>query len=270
MPQLTDAQGRAGRWGMVVRGLVLGSVLLVLVRLLLVDRHQLSWLILGLQGMLLSLLSLGGPPAVRRMRVYPLLVAGAVYLWDAALPPPTLPAGVLRELLVRLMLVGIVAHICAPWVAHGMARWLRIVPAPPTLRIDHAPRRPEPRARPRRWLLDLILALFIGGLVLVEAQSFPPETHQVAQLTVCAGGSAMMVVWVLGERRALDAEANARRARAAPTPQRTAVQDHFLTVQRRAASRRAAGLEDTPAERDPHDAPSDDSAPPADGEPGAV
>jgi hypothetical protein len=42
---------------------------------------------------------------------YPLLLASAIYLWDVSLPPPTLPHGVLRTLVPKLVMVGILSHM---------------------------------------------------------------------------------------------------------------------------------------------------------------
>lgn len=46
-----------------------------------------------------------------RFVVYPLLLAGLVYVWDFSLPPPSLPAGFARQLVPRLVLVGLLADL---------------------------------------------------------------------------------------------------------------------------------------------------------------
>src|SRR3712207_5776474 len=48
---------------------------------------------------------------IRRFLLYPLLLAGAIYLWDTTLPPPTLPAGVLRVLIPGIVMGGILGHL---------------------------------------------------------------------------------------------------------------------------------------------------------------
>jgi hypothetical protein len=44
-----------------------------------------------------------------RLVLYPLLLGCLIYLWDTTLPPPTLPEGIGRHLLVRLLLIGLLA-----------------------------------------------------------------------------------------------------------------------------------------------------------------
>ena len=49
--------------------------------------------------------------AQRRWVWYPLLLGSAIYLWDATLPPPTLPPNLLRVLVPKLIIVGILSHM---------------------------------------------------------------------------------------------------------------------------------------------------------------
>jgi len=42
-----------------------------------------------------------------RLVLYPLLLGCLIYLWDTTLPPPTLPEGLGRHLLVRVLLIGL-------------------------------------------------------------------------------------------------------------------------------------------------------------------
>jgi hypothetical protein len=56
------------------------------------------------------------PP--RRLVLYPLILAGIMYLWDHSLPPPSLPDGAIRHMLPRLVFVWLVADIV-------MAVWTR-------------------------------------------------------------------------------------------------------------------------------------------------
>lgn len=67
-----------------------------------------------------------------RFIIYPLLLAGVVYLWDFTLPPPSLPAGISRQLIPRLVLIGLLAD---------MALTLRRRLPPPAVQpnVDQAP-----------------------------------------------------------------------------------------------------------------------------------
>lgn len=218
-------------------GLTLGGMLLVLLRVIAVNHPLVGWFILGLCGCALAVaLRPRGAPAIRRLAWYPVLLAGAYYLWETHLPPPTLPSGVLREGLLRLTLVGILTHLLAPHVQPMVRRSMGGAWAGRRRRQA----RPGSRA-PRYWLLDLTLLLFLGGLVLVETQGFAAGAQQLAQATVCVGGVAMMVAWVISERQALAAEAEERAARQlqaalrSASPPRTPTQEHFLAVQRQLA-----------------------------------
>jgi hypothetical protein len=64
---------------------------------------------------------------VRRFLLYPLLLAAAIYLWDTTLPPPSLPDGLLRFLIPRVVMVGILGHLVY-LVLQRRKRIRRIVP----------------------------------------------------------------------------------------------------------------------------------------------
>jgi hypothetical protein len=87
--------------------------------------HPATWSrpALGLQalaGALALLLTYWYRPP--RFFVYPIIIAGVIYLWDTTLPPPTLPEGPLRWLIPRAVLIGLVADA---------VRTLRRAPRPP-------------------------------------------------------------------------------------------------------------------------------------------
>jgi len=48
-----------------------------------------------------------------RAVLYPLLLAVVIYTWDTTLPPPTLPGGVLRDYLPRVVVVGMLIDLVA-------------------------------------------------------------------------------------------------------------------------------------------------------------
>jgi hypothetical protein len=67
---------------------------------------------LGLQWLALALALVftywRRPP---RFFLYPVVLTSVIYLWDTSLPPPSLPEGPLRELVPRLVLIGLVADM---------------------------------------------------------------------------------------------------------------------------------------------------------------
>lgn len=69
---------------------------------------------IGFQSMaaLLAFIMLAAQrPISRRFIIYPLLLATVTYLWDATLPPPTLPEGLVRNLVPRLVVSGLIADV---------------------------------------------------------------------------------------------------------------------------------------------------------------
>ena len=56
-----------------------------------------------------------------RLLLYPLVLASVLYLWDATLPPPTLPDGPIRVALPLTMLLGIVVDV-------GLLLWQMVRP----------------------------------------------------------------------------------------------------------------------------------------------
>ena len=65
---------------------------------------------IGFQGVALwlaGLLSLRMPAP--RLILYPLILAGTIYLWDTTLPPPSLPEGPLLGLVPRAILLAVLA-----------------------------------------------------------------------------------------------------------------------------------------------------------------
>ncbi len=57
---------------------------------------------------------------------YPVVLAVVIYLWDTTLPPPTLPGGVLRDYLPRMVIVGLLIDLVVR-VQHRPARQPRTV-----------------------------------------------------------------------------------------------------------------------------------------------
>jgi hypothetical protein len=63
---------------------------------------------IALQGLALVLaLLVSQRIGTRRLIVYPLILAGSIYLWDTTLPPPSLPNGWPRLLIPRLVLISL-------------------------------------------------------------------------------------------------------------------------------------------------------------------
>ena len=63
---------------------------------------------LGLQALavlLVLVLARRHPPL--RLLLYPLILAGGIYLWDTTLPPPSLPEGPLRQIVPGVLLAGL-------------------------------------------------------------------------------------------------------------------------------------------------------------------
>jgi len=64
-----------------------------------------------------------------RLILYPLILAGTIYLWDTTLPPPNLPEGPLRGLVPRAILLGVLTDSLQALSRAQRARWraIRIV-----------------------------------------------------------------------------------------------------------------------------------------------
>jgi hypothetical protein len=176
---------------------------------------------------------------VRRLIVYPLILAGSIYLWDTTLPPPSLPEGWPRVLIPSLVLVGLLIDYIytvqrmrharrqvAPRQDHSIAlddaaRLLGIPVA--NLRIRLQERRYvisidstgreyvslddvyalHHTNKPTWWQLYLWLLLMIGLSVVTMLVAIPAAwqtaVHIVWSLLTWAG----MVVWVRANRVAL-------------------------------------------------------------------
>lgn len=52
----------------------------------------------------------------QRLVLYPLFMAGMLYLWDTTLPPPDLPEGLFRHILGRVFLIGLLADFFSTWL----------------------------------------------------------------------------------------------------------------------------------------------------------
>jgi hypothetical protein len=117
-------------------GLLIGAGALLFLALVL-ELSPPSWSRLALlsQGLalLLALLLTHGHPHARLV-LYPLLLAGGIYLWDTTLPPPSPPEGPLRQIVPRLLLVGLLTdYLITLRRAHLQAR------RPPLFRGDRVP-----------------------------------------------------------------------------------------------------------------------------------
>ncbi len=82
--------------------------------LLLLEWYPPAWsrAALGLQGLagaLALLLTYWYQPP--RFFLYPIVLAGMIYLWDKSLPPPSLPEGPLRGIIPRVALVCLLADL---------------------------------------------------------------------------------------------------------------------------------------------------------------
>lgn len=96
---------------------------------LLFELPPISWSrsAIGLQGaalLLAALLSLRMPAP--RLILYPLILAGTIYLWDTTLPPPSLPEGPLRGLVPRAILLGVLTDGLLVISRAQRARWRAI------------------------------------------------------------------------------------------------------------------------------------------------
>jgi hypothetical protein len=58
-----------------------------------------------------------------RLILYPLILAGTIYLWDTTLPPPSLPEGPLRGLVPRAILLGVLTDGLLAISRAQRARW---------------------------------------------------------------------------------------------------------------------------------------------------
>jgi hypothetical protein len=100
---------------------------------LVLEVHPPAWSrsALGLQALAMALALLltywHRPP---RFFLYPIVLAGVIYLWDTTLPPPSLPDGPLRWLVPRAVLVSLLADLVIT-----LRRW-RVPPRKAT-RIYH-------------------------------------------------------------------------------------------------------------------------------------
>lgn len=87
----------------------------VLFWVLLYQGPALTWsrTALGLQvlaGSLAGLLLIRWRGSLRALS-YPMVLAVVIYVWDTTLPPPTLPGGVLRDYLPRMVIVGLLIDL---------------------------------------------------------------------------------------------------------------------------------------------------------------
>ena len=92
-----------------------------------------------LQGaaLLLAALLMLRMPAPRLI-LYPLILAGTIYLWDTTLPPPSLPEGPLRGLVPRVILLGMLTDGLMAISRAQRARWRAIQIADGYLSLDDA------------------------------------------------------------------------------------------------------------------------------------
>jgi hypothetical protein len=94
---------------------------------------------IGLQGVALllgGLLSLRMPAP--RLILYPLILAGTIFLWDTTLPPPSLPEGPLRGLVPRAILLGVLTDGLMAISRAQRARWRAIQTVDGYLSLDDA------------------------------------------------------------------------------------------------------------------------------------
>lgn len=201
-------------------------------------------------AIILQVAALGSALLAQRVRagrlvVYPVILAGSIYLWDTTLPPPNFPTGWPRELIPRLVLLGLLVDAAltvrrgrqAPRLLQPGRQWLALEDAARRLgitceelrmrmqqrgyaiRIDavgheqvaldelHALGRPQ---KPAWWQLYVWFLLMVGLSVLMMWLSIPAPWrtvwHVVWSLLTLGG----MSVWVRANSAALLDEDRAR------------------------------------------------------------
>jgi hypothetical protein len=128
------------RAGYAVSTLLISGGWLILLALLF-ELPAASWSrpAIALQGAALALAAL---PSLRmpapRLILYPLILAGTIYLWDTTLPPPSLPEGPLRGLVPRAILLGVLTDGLMAISRARRARWRAIQIVGGYLTLDDA------------------------------------------------------------------------------------------------------------------------------------
>jgi hypothetical protein len=192
--------------------------------------------------------------------VYPLVLAGSIYLWDTTLPPPSLPDGWPRVLIPSLVLLGLlIDYACAVQhlrqsrlrTARDHRRPIALDEAARLLGIPVADlrRRLQQRrfaiavdadgreylllddlqalngpTKPAWWQLYLWLVLMLGLSVLTMWAAIPAAWQTAVLIMWCLLTWGGMVVWLWVNRVALRDEDRAKqraRARAAVDAART-------------------------------------------------
>jgi hypothetical protein len=252
-----DTLTRPQRFGYVLSLLLLRAGWLLLLSLIL-EWFAAHWsrpaIALQAAALVLALLLRQRVP-VRRLIVYPLILAGSIYLWDTTLPPPSLPDGWPRVLIPGLVLLGLLIDYAytvqrvrqargrstprhrAP-VALDEAAQLLGIPVT-TLRLRLQERRCvitiddtgqesvclddlyalNRTHRPAWWQFYLWLLLMISLSVLTMWAAIPASWETTVQVVWCLLTWGGMVVWVWVNRVALRDEDRAKHlARTRPAP----------------------------------------------------
>jgi hypothetical protein len=128
------------RVGYAASTLLISAGWLILIALLF-ELPPTSWsrsaIVLQFAALLLAaLLSLRMPAP--RLILYPLILAGTIYVWDTTLPPPSLPEGPLRGLVPRAILLAVLADGLMAISRAPRARWRALQIVDGYLTLDDA------------------------------------------------------------------------------------------------------------------------------------
>jgi hypothetical protein len=243
-----DTLTRPQRFGYVLSLLLLRAGWLLLLALIL-EWPAAHWsrpaLALQAAALILALL-LRQRVRVRRLIVYPLILAGSIYLWDTTLPPPSLPDGWPRVLIPGLVLLGLLIDYAYTVERVRQARGRSTPRHRATVALDDAARllgipvsnlriRLQERRcvitiddtglesvclddlyalnhtkKPAWWQLYLWLLLMLGLSVLMMLAAIPADWETTAQIVWCLLTWGGMVVWVWINRVALRDEDRAK------------------------------------------------------------
>jgi hypothetical protein len=92
-----------------------------------------------------------------------MVLAVVIYLWDTTLPPPTLPGGVLRDYLPRMVIVGLLIDL--------------------VVRVQHRPARQPRTVHMRAGLLAIQDAAALLGITVDEVRRRLQQTGRTAVRT---------------------------------------------------------------------------------------
>jgi hypothetical protein len=178
----TDTLSRPQRAGYVVSMLLLSAGWLLLLALIL-EWPSAHWSrpALALQAAaLVPALLLQQRVAARRLIVYPLILAGSIYLWDTTLPPPSLPDGWPRVLIPGLVLAGLLIDYARTVLRVRRSRGRSTASRRGRLALDDAARLlgiPVTELRVRIQERGHVIAIDAAGQEYVSLDDVYPQNH---------------------------------------------------------------------------------------------